>query len=332
MVKLYIAKGDLNDATSYYVQIVLDAIKQLNIEIKKINKSEEIKTDDDVFVIDVISFFYAKRRNPRHIICWFQGVAPEEVHFHKLPLWKDLLYPPTFSFLEKYALKHADYCLFVSQSMRKHYEKKYRYNKDNYLIMPCFNQELHYDAFTEEKYSSPTFVYTGSMAGWQCFNQTVNLFVKIKERIPKATFTIYTGQKEEAKQTLQKYGVEADIKYVPSTQISSELKKYKYGFIIREDNVVNNVATPTKMNTYVSCGLIPIFTDVVHSFSEAFFQKKYCIKLDEYNNGLEKLFELESQHIDITAIQEEYEKLFATYYSRNTYIDILKSNISDILK
>ena len=101
----------------------------------------------------------------------------------------------------------------VSNTMLKHYSKKYHYNALSF-IMPCFNTPLNKYAF-KDKYSKPSFVYAGNLAGWQCFEETVSLFSQIKQLVPSATFTVYTQDKEEAGAILDKYGVERDIRYVP---------------------------------------------------------------------------------------------------------------------
>lgn len=332
MVKLYVNDGSLNDATSYYVRIITDAITRMGYEVSIVSSASSIHSGDDVIVIEVKQFFKVWLRRPRTILCWFQGIAPEEVSFQRLALWKKIVYPPVFSVLEKLALRRSDFCFFVSESMRKHYARKYGYNGSRYLIMPCFNQTLNSNAFESEKYCNPSFVYTGNMAGWQCFDETVSLFSRIREKLPSASLAIYTGQKDIAQAVLDRYKVDAEVKYVPSSQISNELKRYKYGFLIRQDDVVNNVATPTKMNTYISCGVIPIFSDVIHAFSEAFQHAKYCVKLNVDGDGLDKLFQLESEGISMEKIKEEYEGLFASYYSRERYISEITKALQSVLE
>ena len=42
-----------------------------------------------------------------------------------------------------------------------------------------------------------------------------------------------------------------EIRRVSEGEVDEYIAKCKYGFLIREDNTVNNVATPTKMSTYI---------------------------------------------------------------------------------
>ena len=213
--------------------------------------------------------------------------------------------------------------------MLEYYRKKYGYNKNNYIIMPCFNDQIKDDAFVDSKYKNPTFVYAGNLAGWQCFPQTVELFKTIKSTIPAATLTVYKPDQEKAKAILSERGVEAMVKYVPYTQLAQEIKCYKYGFLIREDDPVNNVATPTKMCNYLANGIIPIYSNVIGDFKEELASLKYSVPLGSRYEGIEKLFELEKTEIKATDVKTDYMKVFASYYSEENYVNMISNMFKD---
>lgn len=197
--------------------------------------------------------------------------------------------------------------------------------------MPCFNQKLELSAFNDEKYSKPTFVYAGNLAGWQCFSETIQLFKRIKEKIPEAELTIYTKEQEDAKQILRKYQVNATVKYVPYQQLNKELQQYKYGFIIREDIDVNNVATPTKMNSYMAVGIIPIYTNVVGAFKKNLSHLEYTVplnistqKVDVDKLDLQKLYDLENKKIKVEEVLNEYNRVFEIFYLEEYYIEKIR--------
>lgn len=152
--------------------------------------------------------------------------------------------------------------------------------------------------------------------------------VEISKYISEASFTVLTHGKEYAKQVLEKYGVKAEIKYVPYTEVDKELQKYKYGFIIRDNNIVNNVATPTKMNSYLANGIIPIYTDVVDSFSCNLGVLKYAVPLNTKGKGLDKLYQIEKDAIISSEVKNDFLQVFDTYYSREWYIkQIIESGL-----
>ena len=286
-----------NDATAVYIDVIAEAMEQKGYTVAHVKSTNEIKSEDTIIIVSAVDARAVVPCRPKKIICWFQGVAPEEKYYFnqdrtlsKLSRVKIYL---KLSFFEWYALRHCSFNFFVSSTMQQYYKKKYCYRKKNWFIMPCFNQPLNLNAFSEEKYSKPSFVYAGSLDGWQCFDKTLEIFKQISNRIKGCTLTILTGAQDKACEILKQFGVAAEVKYVTRNMIDEELSKYKYGFIIRQDNPVNKVATPTKMNSYLANGIIPIFTDVVGAFKENLGNLKYSIPLTTENVGLEKLFKLE---------------------------------------
>lgn len=116
--------------------------------------------------------------------------------FKKIKLWC------IWNALDLFTVHKATGIFFVSEAMRQHYRRKFGYRGNNYMIMPCFNQDLEEDAFAQSKYETPSFVYTGSLAKWQCFERTVETFKAIQEALPSAKFSVFTGQLEEAKEVI----------------------------------------------------------------------------------------------------------------------------------
>lgn len=313
-----------NDATAFYVDIMAEAMEHKGYSVAHTKSVHEITSDDIVIVISATDVRAVLPRNPKKIICWFQGIAPEEKYYFNqdksLGKMSRIRIFLKQSFFEWYALRHSDFNFFVSNAMQKYYRKKYCYRKNNWFIMPCFNQLLNLNAFTAEKYAKPSFVYAGSLDGWQCFDKTLEIYKQISHRVQGCSLTILTGAQDQALAILKRYGIEAEVKYVTRDKIDKELSKYKYGFIVRQDNPVNNVATPTKMNSYLANGIIPIFTDVICAFKENLSDLKYSIPLTTENSGLEKLFKLEENGLSVDEVKAEYRRTFATFYSRDFYL------------
>ena len=107
--------------------------------------------------------------------------------------------------------------------------------------------------------------------------------------------------------------------------LDSELAKYKYGFLLREDHIVNHVATPTKMNSYLSVGVIPIFSDVIFDYNKNFNDFDNIIKL---NSKLcaKKWSEIILKYEDRKGVNDydnffnDLNEIFVNYYNRDGYI------------
>lgn len=331
MYKFLLEEKDLFDATIFYTSIISDAISKIGEKVEYINTISQIENGDIVFVINIWAAqkAWSTHKNIK-VIIWFQGIAPEESVLSSnsyIDKFKSIV---KLRYFEYKTLHKSTFNFFVSRAMVDHYKRIYNYRKDNYFIMPCFNQELDLSSFNDSKYSRPSFVYTGNLAAWQCFEPMVKLFSIIKKELPYATLSVYTKDQEKAKAILSKYDVKADIKYVPFQVLSQEIRQYKYGFIIREDIEINRVATPTKMNSYMACGIIPIYTNVVGAFKEYLSDLRFAIPLDVIGNGIQKLYDIENDSVSAKDVLHEYDNIFGKYYNRTKYVNEISKALSNI--
>lgn len=316
-----------SDATLFYMDIIKEGIAKAGFEVTDAFDSNDIK-GNDVVTLNPPQYVRVKLKGAKNVSVWFQGIDAEEyLRFVPVSRFKKIERYIVLSIYDWIALKRAKVCFFVSKRMLEHYRKKYGYKKNNYVIMPCFNDRIKDDAFLDSKYKEPSFVYAGNLAGWQCFPETVELFKKIKAKIPNATLTIYSPDQDEAKKILEEKGVCATVKYVPYTQLAEEIKGFKYGFLIRDDDPVNNVATPTKMCNYLANGIIPIYSNVIGDFKEELKGLKYAVPLGIHYEGLEKLYELEDSAIEARSVRADYQTVFDTYYSVEHYVEIISNKL-----
>ena len=325
MYKLFISQRDKNNANAieFYFRIIEDSIRSIGAVVERVDNFDNINADDVVITLDAHSFFSVWRRNRKQrIINWSQGIAPEEMLFQSNGRPKEILRSYLWRLFEKIAISHASLCIFVSDRMRQHFQKKYGYKKDNFFVMPCFNQEIDESSFTDEKYQKPTFVYAGALATWQCFDETLDLYKKIKEAIPDALLYLYTGEQEKAKAMVEERGI-TDVTYdcVGYEEMQKVLSGKKYCFLIRQDMIINNVATPTKLNTYMAAGCIPIYSDVIDAFKDKLAPISYKIRYKgSAAQVIDSIKTLESRHISGAQVYAEYKRLFDDYYSRDKYV------------
>ena len=293
-----------------------------------ISRKDYVVTDSPLIAIQ-----YLLRGFSKHIV-WYQGISPEESYMAR----RSWLRYYVLSWIEKTVLKKAKAVFFVSKAMREHYEKKYHLNlADKSFIMPCFNERgIEETAFSEEKYRNNTFTYVGSIQAWQCFEETVKLYAEIEKRATgPVKFRVYTFQKEEAEQILKKHGVKNyGVDCVPQAELSDRIKGIKYGFIIREDHPVNNVATPTKFSNYLANGIIPIYSSAVKSFAEFDETNQLGIvyDLDKPAAGLHRILEHMGQEISAAQVQEKCRNAFATYYNAQIYKEKIAEKLKQTLR
>lgn len=280
----YIPEKALNEATIYYTKIVEKAFLENDIKVIRVsdlNFSFDRKSDY-IFTIRVIDYLKARIRcKTNRIIIWFQGILAEEHMMLNNYSFKSKIVNVVFNRCEKYVLKKAFFSFFVSKAMIQYFEKKHDIKiGSNQVVMPCYNKLINEGLFLSPK-KELSFVYAGTLFSWQCFEETVEIFKEIEVLNSKAKFYIYTKEKETASIILKKYGVNNyELLFVSLEELDRELSQYEYGFLIRENHSINNVSTPTKMNSYLSVGLIPIYTDVILDFEQNLDLKEYSLKFD----------------------------------------------------
>jgi|GEM_PF-344927 len=331
----YLPDSALNDATIFYCNLVRKACEYLDINVIDITEKEFCRVERGALTFTIrLTDYFKIAKYSRHNMFWFQGIVPEEILLLKGKGLKNRFMYFYVSIKERKVLKTALLNMFVSEAMRKHYLTKYRINQlDNNVVVPCYNQKLHYDVHQiKERFNNLAFVYAGSMSAWQCIEESLQIFKEVQLQEPSATFTILTNQKDKISGLIKKHRVSnVFTDYVALSDLQEYLSKFKYAFLLRRKDVVNEVSTPTKMNSYLASGLIPIYTDVVSSFEENIDLNGYGIKVslesDRFDTIAKRILSHHSMKININGFVECLERLFSDYYNDATYINQLALQI-----
>lgn len=329
----FLPKHTMNEATIYYVGIIENCFENSGYKVCKTEKLHDLKKYKTIFVMSAKWCFIVKILNPKaKIVTWFQGLGAEEALMTRNSIVRKSLW----NCVEFFTLKYSWLNIYVSEKMHSYYKETYNIEDKNFFIMPCFNKELNLISFDcNEKYNNPKFVYAGGLDKWQCIEETLDLFSLIEEKLPMASLTLLTREKEKAFAIAHKYNVKnIFINFVSLENLDDELKKYKYGFIIRKNHIVNNVSTPTKMNSYLANGIIPIYTDVIDDFNNNLKSDKFFLKLnhkDSLDVWLKDFLEFNSNTANSNFKNDYLNRtliVFDDYYSKEKYI----VSLSNLLK
>lgn len=326
---LYCDVRSLNEATLYYVGLVESCLKDAGYECKRALNLSDINKPDLIFTITMVYYTKAKIRFPFvKTISWIQGLGFQEAKMTR-PLWKWL--PHLIS--EAITIYSADLLLFVSEKMRDYYKTSFGYKKSNYVIMPCYNLKLS-SFFNLDKYNKPTFVYAGGVTKWQSIDSILDTYSLVEQQIPDASLTLYCKDSAWLRNELAYRGIKNfEIKYVSVTTLQQELLQFKYGFILREKNWVNMVATPTKMNSYLAAYVIPVFSDAVDDFVKNIKLSDYTLCAHtplEPQKIAEQIIEFEKKTRDYSLYKSIVDKVFDVHYNDSKYIDMIGGEISKL--
>ena len=272
--------------------------------------------------IDAIKYYL---KGYRRIILWQQGATAEESYLRnhsKIRTW-------ILNYIDCFMMERAYLVLYVSERLRKYYENivKHSFSQKSY-IMPCFNDEVDLSLIKKKDYNTAKFVYVGSLDLWQCFEQTAMLYTQIEKRIAGCSLLVLTFQTDEAERILKENGAENYIvKCVPKETVRDELEKCTYGFVLRDDIIVNQVATPTKISSYLAAGVLPIFSKCIESFNTITEGKTFAVSLDSFED-IDKIITFIHKEKNNHTLANEIANVFETYYNRNAH----KEKISDMIR
>ena len=164
-----------------------------------------------------------------------------------------------FEQVEGFVLPRANTIVVVSEAMRNHLVNKYPGQMvGEFITIPNIQEipnEQIVKPYVDEK---PVVVYAGGVQVWQQIPKIIDAIIRTF-RLYK--FKIFCPYPEEIlamlpadKQDHKVIEVESKLK----GEIFEEYRKAHYGFILREDRVVNRVSCPTKLVEYLAMGVIPV--------------------------------------------------------------------------
>jgi glycosyltransferase involved in cell wall biosynthesis len=289
-----------------------------------LNLTLQLTKIDTEYIFSPVMFtticsFPAKLLNKKRILYWVQGAVPEESYLrHKSKLRYYFL-----STIEYLALKIADKNIFVSTEMKKVLEKKTKRKLENSIVIPCIS-EFKYDGSNKEKDS---FVYIGGMSAWQRVDSMLKFFNTIAEKRPKAKLYIATLEQDKAKQLIQTYLNKKFENRVILLSINDRkeiphfLSTKEYGFLMREDIIVNNVSSPIKLAEYLSCGVNVIISHAISSYASLVEENKAGIKIESDNMALKKL---ENFSVNSQKSIQLYNDYFSEDIHQHNYLKLFK--------
>lgn len=205
-------------------------------------------------IVSITSFFKLALRLP-YIKSFldFHGAAPEEHAMAGLHSKVKRMVS-----LELFALKYMDYFIVVTKAMQNHLEKKYSKKIDSkkVIILPIISsitQPLVKRQGSENKY---TVIYAGNAESWQQLPRMVETICKTSNLY---NYELYCTN-PDAMNSLIPSNFKPSIRATLATheELINIYKRCHFGFALREDNVVNQVACPTKLVEYLAYGIVPV--------------------------------------------------------------------------
>jgi hypothetical protein len=218
--------------------------------------------------IKILPFIgFAKRGKViKKIFFDFHGVVPEEMAFMGMPC-KGKIY----DLLEKFCISSATTVILVTKAMQEYVENKYKSIKFDSLVYPIYPNNVFKEADPSKIEQLKTklniaddsvlFLYSGNAQKWQNIDLMMELIKKYSE-VENFIFVILTGDLDAFESKLKEFGLDGCKNIFLNSVMPQELNSYyalaNYGFLLRDEHILNRVANPTKIVEYLYYGMMPI--------------------------------------------------------------------------
>ena len=181
------------------------------------------------------------------------GVVPEEFRYHN-----DFYNAVRFEDQERLAVKKSSFVVVVNEAMHLYLKQKYRETlRGNPVTFPMF-PDFPVSSIVDKPYQEgkPIVVYAGGLHKWQQIPKMIDAIAKTAH---SCVHRIYCPNPEEMRAMLPEglHGL-VTVDSAAHGELFERYSQCHYGFILREDAVVNRVACPTKLVEYLGTGIVPI--------------------------------------------------------------------------
>lgn len=191
----------------------------------------------------------------------FHGVVPEENFF-----LGNTLRGHMYNLIEQTFFNFFDAYVCVSKSMIIFYQDKYQVHKNSFHLLPMVRSnedeiKTNLNNFYRNKFNIPSnmpvVIYTGNCQKWQNIDMMMDSIKEVKSNI---FFIILSAEVDKFLKIIEHKKITKNImlKSVEPKHLFQYYSVANYGYLLRDDNSVNNVANPTKLVEYLQFGIIPI--------------------------------------------------------------------------
>ena len=185
--------------------------------------------------------------------------------------------------VEQVVMGLSDRIVCMSKAMGDHYVKRYGIDPDKLIVMTIMPFESDEKLESKKPDHEPLkVVYSGGVQKWQNIDRIRD---SIRANRDRYSFRIFTQDPETLKRDWSDIAGEGlEIRNGSAEEIYREYESCDFGYLLRDDNTVNNVSCPTKSIEYIRFGIIPIFlSDRIGDYPE--YGLRY-LSLEDFDQGI----------------------------------------------
>ena len=251
-------KPETEQLAGNVMQYRYNMFKHFSSIIKLLKQANVLYFHSIINVLPFLPFLgYIKKQS--RVVLDAHGIVQEELRYQGA-IAKSKLY----RLAEQRIFRRVDNVVTVSGAMIAHFRRKYPRWKRQAIHYPILPAHVGDDVSMMDGETQGDdivhVIYSGNLQSWQNIDLMISLIKRnLSERVK---YTLLTGQVAEMKKRLLDSGVHLgdhiDVLTVSPTELPLYYQSAHYGFIMRDDMLINRVACPTKLVEYLIYGIIPI--------------------------------------------------------------------------
>ncbi len=221
----------------------------------------------------------------------FKGIVPEEHLMYDTGIGRYVPFAAGKVF-EHIIFKYADSFSAVSHRFKEYFISKYDLKDRRFLVMPSVydDEKFYYDEKLRNDYrkklsckdNNDLITYCGSLQNWQQPDLMFKMFRQLSN-YEENRFLVLTFDVEAAEKFAEENAIAKDrinIFPAPPEQVNAYLNASDVCVLFRKDDIVNNVASPTKFAEYLVTKNRILISEGVGDFSDLVKNSDYgaCLK------------------------------------------------------
>ncbi|MES9906406.1 MAG: glycosyltransferase [Sedimenticola sp.] len=235
-------------------------------------------------------------------------------------------------YLEWLEFSRAERLSCVSNKLASYIKSKLTANKEIEVIPSCFHgRDFYFDKESRDRIRSmlglkndeKLVCYSGGISAWQKAGTIAEVFRDIKYYTDNVKLLFLTKDVEAFKRLLEDKGIPPNLALTKSCS-QKEVKDYlsasDAGIILRDDIIVNNVASPLKVAEYLICGLPVIMSPNIGDLSDLVEENAVGLLVDLEENIARKIIDYVESNLDVST-RERCIKLANEYFDRANYLE-----------
>ena len=192
-------------------------------------------------------------------------------------------------FCVRRAMRIADHVNAVSKTMAEWIVRKFGRQAS---VLPCCIAQIKGEVEeVMQKSQGKTIIYSGGLSAWQKIDVIIALMRRISEVDDSIRFRFLTKDLEMLRKKCETAGLDKSLwsaKSCNQSEVLEELAKADCGIILRDDTLVNQVASPIKVGEYLAAGLGVIASPFIGDVGKDLADKEYACMVD-HNTSVEQI-------------------------------------------